>query len=97
MVSSSTVAPPSRVPPNRDSGIRGTRWHDRSVPLTWLPDQSVDSLRSALIVVAPQLSKCEINLLAWIDQSKSLWHGSSVFLDVKLVALTPSLPRLTVR
>jgi aminoglycoside phosphotransferase (APT) family kinase protein len=56
------------------------------VPLTWLPDGTVDSVRHALALVAPQFSGTDITLLGWIEQSNPLWHGGSAVLDKKVVA-----------
>ncbi len=54
--------------------------------LTWLSDGTVDSVRNALTVVAPELSDGDIRLLAWIEQSNPLWHGGTAVLDKRLVA-----------
>jgi aminoglycoside phosphotransferase (APT) family kinase protein len=56
------------------------------VALTWLSDGTVDSVRSALTLVSPELSPRDIRLLPWIEQSNPLWHGGTAVLDNKLVA-----------
>jgi len=56
------------------------------VALTWLSEGTVDSVRSALTLVAPELSDSDIRLVPWIEQSSPLWHGGSAVLDNKLVA-----------
>lgn len=54
--------------------------------LTWLIDGTVDSVRSALSLVAPELSASHIRLLPRIEQSNPLWHGGTAILDNKFVA-----------
>jgi hypothetical protein len=56
------------------------------MPLTWLPNRSIESLRNALTRVEPELSSGEISLMSWIEQSNPLWHGGSALLDGSLVA-----------
>jgi aminoglycoside phosphotransferase (APT) family kinase protein len=54
------------------------------VALTWLSDGTVDSVRTALTVVFPELSTSDIRLLPRIEQSNPLWHGGTAVLDNKL-------------
>ena len=54
--------------------------------LTWLPDRSIESLRNALIRVAPDLSRGDILLSPWIELSNPLWQGGSAIVDGDLVA-----------
>jgi aminoglycoside phosphotransferase (APT) family kinase protein len=56
------------------------------VALTWLNDGTIKSVRSALRLVAPELSDSDIRLLPWIAQSNPLWHGGNALLDNELVA-----------
>jgi hypothetical protein len=62
------------------------RWHDRHVELSWLIDGTVDTVRSALKLVAPELSASHIRLVPRIEQSNPLWHGGTAVLDNKFVA-----------
>ena len=49
------------------------------MPLTWLPDRSATSVRSALQQHAPELAGGEIELLPWLEQNDPKWcHGSAV-------------------
>jgi aminoglycoside phosphotransferase (APT) family kinase protein len=56
------------------------------VALSWLPDQSITSVRGALQEVVPELSGCAVTLLPWIEQSNPLWQGGSARLDDQYVA-----------
>jgi aminoglycoside phosphotransferase (APT) family kinase protein len=64
---------------------RDSKWHDDYVALTWLNDGTINSVRSALMLVAPELSVSDIRLLPRIEQSNPLWHGGNAVLDNKLV------------
>jgi aminoglycoside phosphotransferase (APT) family kinase protein len=49
------------------------------MPLTWLPDRSIASVRSALQQHAPGLPDGEIGLHPWLERSNpKWWHGSAV-------------------
>ena len=51
----------------------------RAMPLTWLSDRSVASVRSALREHAPELSNRDIELQTWLEQSDpKWWHGSAI-------------------
>ncbi len=51
----------------------------RTMPLSWLSDRSVSSVRDALRQVAPELSNRHINLQPWLEQSDPQWrHGSAI-------------------
>jgi aminoglycoside phosphotransferase (APT) family kinase protein len=70
----------------REGTIVGRNWQNGPVALSWLNDGTIDSVRSALTLVAPELSDGDIRLLAWIEQSNPLWHGGNAIVDNKLVA-----------
>lgn len=49
------------------------------MPLTWLPDRSVNSVRNASRQHAPELAWGEIEVLPWLEQNDpKWWHGSAV-------------------
>lgn len=51
------------------------------MPLTWLPDRSVASVRSALQRHAPELSDGDVTLQAWIEQKDPNWWRASAVID----------------